>query len=128
MTASGKRLGRPFNTFTPLGKLMLKHELSVHQTAMATAINPRILSYYLSAQRMISQTDLLKLVEFFELEDGNELIDYEVHPAMNHRNAAQLFFSQTTDDVDISGLLSGNNKTGTKAEFHPSNPDQSSRG
>lgn len=113
MTTSGKRIGRPFNTHTPLGKLMELNNLSVQDVVMATGINARVLSYYLAGHRMISQADLLKLVAFFELPHGNGLLDYEVNKPQHQRNAAALFFEQTTDEVDISGLLSDNFKKGT---------------
>lgn len=68
---------RPFNTSSPLGKLMVQREISVDSLARMSAVNQRHLSDYLARRKYPSATHL-KLISDALGIDPQIVLDYEL--------------------------------------------------
>ncbi len=87
------RTGRPFNTTTPLGRLMLDRGYGVNTVEQATGINHRTISDYLAGRKAISGRHIATLCEEFQVSkqvllgdapppvDRNRVIATNVDPA-----------------------------------------------
>lgn len=59
--------GRPFNTATPLGKILYDRDIRAFQLAHATGINARTVTEYLAGRKPITRGHRALIADFLNL-------------------------------------------------------------
>jgi hypothetical protein len=62
-----KSAGRPFNTDTPLGRIMWDRGIRVFEIAHATGINARILTEYLANRKTLKGAHLSLVADYLDV-------------------------------------------------------------
>lgn len=88
LSPSMRRPGRPFYADTPLARLMIERNLRAVDVTTGAGVNPRALSDYLSARRVISPRNVARLAVFFDVPEQRILdMNDEIRDALAARKA-----------------------------------------